>query len=237
MCRRVGVEFLLERSERRLLPERGAHAVQGRLELLGVQRAAGGLIGFARRDRHVGSWQPRRGSAAPATGSRRSPASARSSTAKPDCMIERPPGRIGAGERLVQRLLQRHVLGDVHRRDREQHHEQRHQQRDHVRVGQQPTLVVLVLGVGSSALLRRPRPPGPAMARPPQLLAAGSRRRCRSPRPPSRAPSAGRTEGELVGDQARVVARLDGEDRLDGHAFGSSTSSDDIAFSLLAIGR
>src|SRR4051794_20624399 len=52
-----------------------------------------------------------------------------------------------AREGVLHRALQRLELRGVHGRDREQDHEQRHEQRDHVRVGEQPALVVLVLAV------------------------------------------------------------------------------------------
>ena len=61
------------------------------------------------------------------------------------CIIALPAVEHGAGERLLQRLLEHLDLRHVRRRDREEDDEHREEQRHHVVAGDEPALVVLVL--------------------------------------------------------------------------------------------
>ncbi len=117
-------------------------------------------------------------------------------------------GQDVAGEGRLQRLLQRLVLGDVDRGDREQDHEQRHQQRDHVGVGQQPALVALLLGASVAAAAAVP-------AGHDQAALASTSRRADVVLVVVGALGGRQVGHQLFGDQARVVAGLDREDPLD----------------------
>ena len=108
-------------------------------------------------------------------------------------------GRLTEGVRQAVVQLVELLLVDL--ADREQHDEQHHEQGDHVGVGQQPALGVLVLLLGMGQLALASGHQAASAATP-----ASPFRRCRR-----------QDRAQLLLDQPRVGARLHGEDALEHH--------------------
>src|SRR6185437_7257174 len=134
-------------------------------------------------------------------------------------------------ERLLQRVLEHLVLGDVHRRDREQHHEERHEQRDHVGVGQEPALVAaLVASV--------PVPAALAAAASVRRAHAASRSSADGAPPSAFLPrSAGATKASSFSDRTRGLSPAWIDRMASRIIMRWLTSTADISLSLLPMGR
>src|SRR3954452_7488417 len=208
---RVLVDLPLEALEVLLLPGAGR----------GERRRRGGLAD-ERRDR-----RDRRGGGRRAHGLR---------------VGARVANRLAAGqdlarEGLLKRLREDLELRLVHRCDAEEHHEERHQQRDHVRVREEPALLVLVLGSGS------PPPSSLCPARTHGWTQAAASSGSTAARPSASAgePSVVRSSGGMKDRSLSATTRGLSPawiERMPSRVIvRSSVSSDDIAFSLLAVGR
>src|SRR6185312_16194383 len=133
-----------------------------------------------------------------------------------------------ADERLLQRALQLLELGDVHRRDRPEHHEQAHQERDHVGVREQPALV--------SAVVVAAAPLAPAHAA--SFSGSGSPAAGAAPPPEDCLPRFfGGTKLSSFSASTRGLSPAWIERIASSTIVRWLTSSADISFSLLAIGR